>query len=426
MKETVENPVTPKEWRQSQSVPDWLKRLLENSWELELLISGGAIFTLFQASDFFIDYMHAVHAEVSFAGWVPILVLGVFAIKILTLGFSGHLFMRALWLALICVNAAFPGGMKVSRIRWKKPFKVNLKENEDLFEAITRVDRISGSVIFFAIVSASSIIGLTFLFWITILLPSYLSYQTPAGFATYLLEAFTYINWTFFLLYIADVLIFGRLRRIPLFTYLIYFPFRFYDFVSFRFLFQKALWFFASNINPVKVFLAAFCFFILALGVTYNSVFRYAGWPNIFDQREFRWQMAPDANRMSFRWYIDEIEKAEGRFDQPAIQSSIVTGNYLKIFVPYRIPADDLVRQLPEEDRLLSNVMAVEIDDSLYEDIEWFNYWPKNLDQMGILAHINIAHLSNSRHIVRIYSPFGDEEGGRGSIIPFWKDSPPE
>jgi hypothetical protein len=26
----------------------WLKRLQQNSWEVELLISGGAIFTLFQ------------------------------------------------------------------------------------------------------------------------------------------------------------------------------------------------------------------------------------------------------------------------------------------------------------------------------------------------------------------------------------------
>jgi hypothetical protein len=30
----------------------WLKRLQQNSWEVELLISGGAIFTLFQIPEY--------------------------------------------------------------------------------------------------------------------------------------------------------------------------------------------------------------------------------------------------------------------------------------------------------------------------------------------------------------------------------------
>lgn len=35
-------------------IPKRLKQPQENSWELELLISGGVIFTLFQLSNWFI------------------------------------------------------------------------------------------------------------------------------------------------------------------------------------------------------------------------------------------------------------------------------------------------------------------------------------------------------------------------------------
>jgi hypothetical protein len=37
----------------AHKVPQWLKKLQENSWELELLISGRAIFSLFQLTDVF-------------------------------------------------------------------------------------------------------------------------------------------------------------------------------------------------------------------------------------------------------------------------------------------------------------------------------------------------------------------------------------
>ena len=41
--------------KEKNEIPEWLKNLQENSWELELLISDGAVFTLFQASDFLLD-----------------------------------------------------------------------------------------------------------------------------------------------------------------------------------------------------------------------------------------------------------------------------------------------------------------------------------------------------------------------------------
>ena len=47
--------------------PKWLKRIQENSWEPEILISGGAILALFTLSDDFLnwfeDVRHFFHLE---------------------------------------------------------------------------------------------------------------------------------------------------------------------------------------------------------------------------------------------------------------------------------------------------------------------------------------------------------------------------
>ena len=65
-------------------VPNWLKTLQENSWELELLISGGAVFTLVQAPDLFQDRIMKINSIYNLAGISVIFIIGIFSIKVLT------------------------------------------------------------------------------------------------------------------------------------------------------------------------------------------------------------------------------------------------------------------------------------------------------------------------------------------------------
>ncbi|MBK9192531.1 MAG: hypothetical protein IPM77_14075 [Crocinitomicaceae bacterium] len=61
-----------------------MKNLQENSWELELLVSGGAIFSLIQMSDLYIDWIRTIKITTQIPGMSIILILGMFGIKILT------------------------------------------------------------------------------------------------------------------------------------------------------------------------------------------------------------------------------------------------------------------------------------------------------------------------------------------------------
>lgn len=92
----------------NRNIPQWLKNVQENSWEIELLISGGAIFALFQLSDVFIDFYNTGSILGLGINLHFFLVTGIYALKTLTIGFITHLMFRSFWLALICINYVFP------------------------------------------------------------------------------------------------------------------------------------------------------------------------------------------------------------------------------------------------------------------------------------------------------------------------------
>ena len=117
---------------EERKIPKWLKDLQENSWELELLISGGAIFTLFQLTESFILSIDKFKMVSPVLGTGIVFVIISIALKLLTLGFIAHLCLRAYWLALVCINYVYPNGIKLNKIKREKPYKIKVEDGEDL------------------------------------------------------------------------------------------------------------------------------------------------------------------------------------------------------------------------------------------------------------------------------------------------------
>src|SRR5687767_1705820 len=100
----------------TEVIPNWLREIEENSWNLELLISGGAIFSLLQLPDLFIEFIFTLRFTNHLPGTGLFIVMGMFGIRLLTVGFILHLLMRAYWLALVCINYANKNGIRLHRI----------------------------------------------------------------------------------------------------------------------------------------------------------------------------------------------------------------------------------------------------------------------------------------------------------------------
>jgi len=397
-------------------IPQWLKELQENSWEVELLISGGAIFALIQGDGALLEFHKSLGTTNFFPGMNVFFLISMIGIKTLTIGFIFHLVLRAIWLSFICINYVFPKGVQFDKLKLKKPYKVTSSDNADLYEQIIKVDKASGLIIFFSILSTIVFIGFTLLVAIAVCFEKGLYWLTQADWTYYLIESLPCIT----AIYYFDFLFFGILRRIPFLTYLTFPVFKLLDWISLRFVFEKSLRILNTNMSKTSMVLGTVIFFITSMLLTASSVQRNMGWPNVYDQRKYREALAPDNDRRAYyyAWYRDQYEWG-------VIQSDIIKENYLRVYIKYDVHKDTEIEKLDSADQYLSNIGEVGIDDSVLTDIEWFSAWQKENENMGIVANIPIHNLKNGRHTLQFRYVSSIDSAGKPiwkHQIPFWKD----
>lgn len=406
-----------------ENIPNWLKELQENSWELELLISGGAIFSLFQLSDLFVSWIEQLTIITLLPGSGLLLMIGLIAIKILTLGFSIHLILRAYWLSLVCVNYVYPGGIRKEQIKWKNPFQIKINDKANLKYQIENVDRNCGRIMYLSIVSAFVALGLAILLFSLVFLMTLLENSS-----IWIAENAFSILFVVFLTYLIDLFSFGLLRKIPYFAYIIFPFFKVYDFLSLRKYYQHSLWLFNTNIKKGRFLIGALVFAFCAITLSYLSIYRYMHWPNLFDQREYSWQMADNTYMFEGAYMENWNEETVQRI---GISEKVITGNLLELFVRYNRSYDGLIEQTNNKssERSFDQIIAVEIDDSSYTNLNWFPTRKINNSIIGITTMIRLDSLVNGNHDLKVYTKYRFQDGrkeyelgGYQVKIPFWID----
>ena len=82
----------------NSEIPKWLQKIQNESWEAEILISGGAVYALFELSEY-LSIGNTLQTIVEFGN--PLYALGTainllsLPIKLLSLGFIIYLIIRA-------------------------------------------------------------------------------------------------------------------------------------------------------------------------------------------------------------------------------------------------------------------------------------------------------------------------------------------
>ncbi|PHI18979.1 hypothetical protein CEQ90_15170 [Lewinellaceae bacterium SD302] len=134
----------------SESKPEWLSRLEEESYQAELLISGAAIFGCLLLPGLISDLegyvLYTVNRESMTIWYFIFLFLNMLA-YVLIITFLLHFTMRALWVGMVSFNSAYPDGYKPNE-RFSKHFQQQLIEDiGDVHGYIRELDK-SCSTIF--------------------------------------------------------------------------------------------------------------------------------------------------------------------------------------------------------------------------------------------------------------------------------------
>jgi hypothetical protein len=335
----------------------------------------------------------------------------MFGIKLLTVGFATHLILRAYWVGLISLHNLFPNGIKVQRDSTNTTQLDNFTYN-NLEKQITSLNKFASIAMFLSIASTLVIAGLICCIILTITLPIKI---LPHN----LFSIYNIFISIVFAIYLIDIFTFNLLRKIKIISYLLFPVFWLFDKLSFRFVYSKALKVYYSNLTIKKSILIFLPFLFTSLLITYNSVYKVMNWPNLLDEREYRNKLASKDKILRYVHYMDMVKESGKKISTIAIQSQIITGSFLKVYIPYQKHHDFLIKSTDNQnlENNISILESVSINDSIIQNIDWFNYQTFDNDQIGLITIMDISSLSKGKHLLKII-----DKNNKEIIIPFWKE----
>ncbi|MCC5612751.1 hypothetical protein LC612_40195 [Nostoc sp. CHAB 5834] len=347
----------------SQLTPDEqdkLRELTTQSWNLELAISGVAMFAILQLPDVlesvfsYLRYNYMTHTD-GIAGMLPSLAYSLIraTCHILFAAFLANFVMRAFWVGLVGLLAVFPSGIRYDRIPFSTPYAQQRLADElgPLDRYILWLDKRCNIVFALAFQFVFLLIVIAILYVLGLLIYLVIQPNVPANVWFGFKIALGILVAVF---YVAIILLsqkkiketprgielhyrlsnMGQVMMMGMYKHTSYVSNTFY-----------------SNIRPGKLFqtVAIFLlvFFVVFILEYTNDLSRASGRTSLFNNRHL-YSARIDSLYIEPTAY--DNQRPEGAFVGGAsIQSDVIREPYLRLFIAYPKALDTLLRQVAPE-----------------------------------------------------------------------------
>ncbi|MGJ8684238.1 MAG: hypothetical protein ACSHWW_06425 [Nonlabens sp.] len=407
------------------------KNYVPVSWQLELFIAGGIIFSLYTSTDYF-KHLFLLKYPISNFDYVQVaLFFGTYILtRVMLIGFAINLILRTVWLAYSGINHWYPDDVNYDNLKLNFYQKKKHQEEVKASERLLTLDR-------WANLSFGLTIIFTFIVVSSLLLLVFVQFILGDVFGFYDLINSTIFNYTAAILALLLQLgVFdfilrkkhkrGAFYRIGEWLYTIYY------YATGLFLYRRELLVMRTNGKTWVLLTFGSAYLLLALFISINQIgeFYPAGTfsLNIFDDR-----VTFDRRNdfvIDYHVYEDQLNENEVFFNG-GIQSQYVTDNYLKLFIvhdrkydwylshvhdslkydrDYNPPAVDSLRERYFEKRTeldqqsLNLLLEVELDHQSLTDLRWERYKHYKTQEEGYLTYIQVDTLQKGRHIINAFT----------------------
>ena len=412
-----------------------LDRLQEDSWQLELLISGFAILGLFYALDPITNKL--LSAQFNNNGvFVNFFVIVLFSLQILIFNLVLHVLLRGLWIGSLGMRYVF-GDIDYDKLNYSDQFRTYLKKNVGSFDSYigkledfcSVVFAITFLLIFYVI--SFFIVGFTLLAF---------NIQTPdwmIGIVRFFFALFSIgVLLNFF-----DFITLGLLKKNKTIAKL-FFPFYWgFSILSLSFLYRPLVYNLLDNKLGRRISIILIPFYILI----------YIGFHLEYQKSNFVTRdamQASSANIANGRNYLDVIEKNKRIFiGDFAIQSKVITEPYLKLIVPLDRDLEDNLTdfnpslQVQKDNRGLyfQPEIGISVNDKkqdVFNDTYLNTFEEKYqvsidatvyhtdfvINELGFESYIGIENLADGKHTIELQCFTHKDDDSLISIrkIPFW------
>jgi hypothetical protein len=422
-----------------------LQKLQEESWQLELLISGFAIFGLFTAFPHILIAVKAAENDQKLYFGV-ILSVALVSCAILIFNLLLHVVLRGLWIGALGLRYV-SGDIDYDKLNYSAKFTKYLKKNVGSFDRyIARLENycsiifaISFLLIFYVLALTLTIVAIALV--INIFLDNDTISNSYGPFIGIPLIVFIVIGM--FLTFI-DFISQGWLKKKKWISK-IYFPvYWVYSKITLSFLYRPLVYNFLDNKFGKRVSIALVpVYFLILVGTSFNYKMS-----NYFNNGISSNSYAADSNN-----YEDALDE-EDFIDEVAINSKVITDKHLKIFMVLDEDFDDYIFTFneglkPTKDirgldsdivdisnmswsrrdslrqeyiKTLNDVFTIRIDSTDY--IGDFIYGESLKGQKGFETYISLKDLPQGKHLLKVLRKRINREKDTINVyhdrIPFW------
>ncbi|MFY0685626.1 MAG: hypothetical protein JXQ90_00600 [Cyclobacteriaceae bacterium] len=408
------------------NTPKWLRKIQQNSWEPEILISGGAIFTLLTLSDDFIYWFRdaKVFLGLHFPGTSIIIFLMIIAIEGIKTLFIFHLLIRAYWTGLIGLSFVFPDGIGSSRINELHPlFRYTVTDSTNIAQYIQKVENIASLVFAITIRFMLSVIG------ILVLLSSILMLYLNLPITIFLIIILVF--GLLFIITVIDAMGDMKFRKSQTLGPLFFPIYRIMDTISLSFIMRPITQILMARLTPKRI--APMAVGILSIsGISaYSTMTAQQLIKPYYDGKLYKEEVADYGKYIDYH-YLNHW--SEGAYKPPVQIGRDVVAEYatLMVFIEYLPEYDDqlvLLLDAPDgsnEEAFRNSVrMSISGSQQMLDNLV-FGRNPKT-NRLGLIGYYNLEKLNTGKHSM-VVELFSFNEGlNKGewtplADIPFWKE----
>ncbi|MGB0838720.1 MAG: hypothetical protein ACPGXL_01200 [Chitinophagales bacterium] len=435
----------------------WLEILQQESWQLELLISGFAIFLLLGAYDPIVALEYKIKLLAVSDQFYAILQIpyGIFlgAWYVLVINLILHVLLRGLWISTIGLRYV-SGDIDFDSLQFNSKFDRFLRKRMGSFDAY--IERLEGlcSIIFaftflviFVLLSGGLFLGYTLALGLSI--DWFNDRFGDTGVLIFLpIVVLVIIGWFFYAIDFLTLGMIKRRKRLARFYYPIY---RFFSFLTLSFVYRPLYYNLIDHKFGRRVVFIIVPYLILVGLISSITVRTHAFLPFQRSKQSLNPSHYEDSNNKQ----IDPI------FYKASIPSKFVSNGFIPLYIPYRPIFDDkaIQRLCPDlkpaktgtgfsgffvdngdlerftmnaDSALLCNAKHYEIsvNDSLFSNLKFRFYDHPIRKKSGLMSILDIAYLPRGEHLITIKSAIVKRRRGKSDTllfapnasIPFWKE----
>jgi hypothetical protein len=422
------------------TLPKWLDRLQQRSWEPEILLSGIVLFGLFKTPallDQFLAYFK-LHILANTQDIDNAIALTKVAVYWLTFGLMTHLICRGIWVGMVGLSFTFPKGIDFQRLKLAPKFEASIKKIPSIQDIVIKLERLCSSLFATSFLLFMVIIGGYLYLLLLIVLPIYsYMYAFDVKWTAPLQKIFnTYGNVIIGIgaMGLLDFITLGFFKRIKWLSNIYWPVYRVIQVLSLAKFYRPIYYVLISNLNKWKMALALTFFLVVSLVFTNKSA--NARYPGDILSTITVWNTTQGTS--SFQGYYDD-QNAEYPSVRAHIQSDILSGNTIRLFIVSRADTESLLRKFCERDTLdsatplqqanadlkcVTAFYTVLLDEKPVETLTFKFHYKTATKQKGILTYIDITDLPAGLHELAVETNVKEsyESTNRIAQIPFYRE----